>query len=432
MNNDIIKLLELECFRPNIKSINVTKENNTIFCYVTLNRSTSFCPFCGGVNLSIKEYRIRKIKHSVINRSSCYLIYRARRYKCKYCNSTFYEKNPFSNRYDKCSTYTILKILLELKDHTKTFTSVARDLFLSPTAVIKIFDDCVDYNRTRLPEIICFDEVYTSKKLYNKYAFIMADFFKSKIIEVYSSRRKDKLTQNFSVIPKEERDNVKYIIIDMWESYKDLAKIYFKNAKIAVDSFHVIQHLNNAMIAIRLKIMRKFDKRSKSLLANDEYYYMLRKFHYFFVKDYGKIYDGLIEIRKFRTKWTKDFIRKYLLSIDEDLTYAYYLKEEYREFSLTANYETCDDEFESLIDKFTNSHLEEFREFGKLLIHWKENIKNSFIRINNKRLSNGPIEGINSKVKTMMKEANGFINFSRFRNRVIYSINKDVPFKNIK
>ncbi len=319
-----------------------------------------------------------------------------------------------------------------MKEHTRTFTSVANDLFLNVKTVINIFDKYVDYNRTRLPEIICFDEVYTSKKLYNKYAFIMADFFKSKIIEVYSSRRKDRLTQNFSTIPKEERDNVRYIIIDMWESYKDLAKIYFKNAKIAVDSFHVIQHLNNAMIAIRLKIMRKFDKRSKSLLANDEYYYMLRKFHYFFVKDYGKIYDGLIEIRKFRTKWTKDFIRKYLLSIDEDLTYAYYLKEEYREFSLTANYETCDDEFESLIDKFTNSHLEEFREFGKLLIHWKENIKNSFIRINNKRLSNGPIEGINSKVKTMMKEANGFINFSRFRNRVIYSINKDVPFKNIK
>ena len=62
-------------------------------------------------------------------------------------------------------------------------------------------------------------------------------------------------------------------------------------------------------------------------------------------------------------------------------------------------------------------------------IKWKINIKNSFIRINGKRLSNGPMEGINSRIKTMMKSANGFRNFNRFRNRVIYSINKNVPIK---
>ena len=429
MYNDIIKLLNLEQFNIKIKKIETSKINNILYCYITLEPTASSCPLCGGAKLFIKDYQTKRIIHSISTNSPCFIIYKARRYKCTYCNSVFYEHNPFSLKNNKESTYTIYKVLAELKYHTNTFTDVARNLNLSVTTVIRIFDQYVEYHRTKLPNIICFDEVYTSRKSYQKYAFVMADFMNNNIIEIYSSRHKNKLTQNFSNIPKVERDNVDYIIIDMWDTYRDLGEIYFKNAKIAVDSFHVIKHLNEAIVSIRLKIMRKFDKRAKSLMANDMYYYMLKKFHYFFTKNFEDIYSGQIEIRKYRTKWDKYEIRRYLMSIDPDLNYAYHLKEKYREFNLTASYESCDEELNELIDDFRNSQLEEFRTFGKLLNRWKINIKNSFIRINGKRLSNGPMEGINSRIKTMMKSANGFRNFNRFRNRVIYSINKNVPIK---
>lgn len=127
----------------------------------------------------------------------------------------------------------------------------------------------------------------------------------------------------------------------------------------------------------------------------------------------------------------KDEIKKYLLSIDEDLAYAYYLKEEYRDFSRNADYDDCDEELNELIEKFLNSHIPEFREFGRLLNRWKQEIKNSFIRINGKRLSNSPIEGVNSRIKTIMKSSNGIRNFYRFRNRVVFGINKNVPIKYI-
>lgn len=122
-------------------------------------------------------------------------------------------------------------------------------------------------------------------------------------------------------------------------------------------------------------------------------------------------------------------LEKYLLSIDPDLKYAYELKERYREFNLTALYKNCDEELDELIDLFRNSHIEEFRDFDKLIKRWKPYIKNSFIKVNNKRLSNGPMEGINSRIKTMLKSANGIKKFYRLRNRIIYSINKNVPIK---
>ena len=121
------------------------------------------------------------------------------------------------------------------------------------------------------------------------------------------------------------------------------------------------------------------------------------------------------------------------------------MKEKYQEFSLTAKYESCDEEFNELINDFRSSHLPEFQVFGKLINHWKTEIKNSFIRINfytknkngelifiKKRLSNGPMEGSNSRIKCIIKNANGYKNFDRFRKRILFSINKNAPIKNYK
>ena len=42
-----------------------------------------------------------------------------------------------------------------------------------------------------------------------------------------------------------------------------------------------------------------------------------------------------------------------------------------------------------------------------------------------KRLSNGPMEGTNARLKCIIKNANGYRNFNRFRNRCFFSINKN-------
>lgn len=144
--------------------------------------------------------------------------------------------------------------------------------------------------------------------------------------------------------------------------------------------------------------MNKFNKRTNNLVSNDMYYYMLKKFHYFFVKNFEDIYSGDIKIHKIHAKWKKGEILKYLLSIDEDLKYAYRFKERYREFNLTADYDTCLSEFEKLIYEFNNTHPEEFKEFGGLLINWKTEIINSLIRIDSRRLSNSAIEGVTQEL----------------------------------
>lgn len=58
--------------------------------------------------------------------------------------------------------------------------------------------------------------------------------------------------------------------------------------------------------------------------------------------------------------------------------------------------------------------------------------KNGDSKFMKKRLSNGPMEACNSRIKCIIKNANGYRYFERFEKRIFFSINKNAPIKNCK
>lgn len=252
MSYDTIKFFNLEDYIEIIESVNLIKDNNVLSCDLTLKKQNEPCPSCYSNNSTVHGCYVKKITHSISNSSPCFIMYKARRYKCKFCNKVYYENNPFSHGNDQTSTYTILAVLDALRSHTATFTSVAAQFNLTKQQVMIIFDSYVEVSRKTFPEIICIDEFYTSKFSRDKYACTILDFKSKEIVEIYRSRQMDKLANRFTLIPESERNNVKYAVIDMWWPYRDLIKRYFKKTIIAVDSFHVIKHLNDAIIKIRI------------------------------------------------------------------------------------------------------------------------------------------------------------------------------------
>ena len=430
MYDDTIHILQLSHLKDKIEHLDIRVESNQLIAEIRLKQITDVCPTCTSSAVSFHEYKYHKIIHSISTGQSCILHYHHRRYRCQTCGKTFGEYNPFVQKYSNIGHYTRLSVLDYLKDFNHTFTDTANLYHISIQSAIDIFDQAVDAKRRVLPEVICIDEVFTNKMNRYKYACILLDFKASKIIDVISTRHKNYLIEYFSRIPKAEKDQVKVFVMDMWESYREAIKLTFPNTLIAIDSFHIIRTLNDVVKVIRIRTQNKYRLNKSSPEHDDMYYYMLKKFHYFLVKNYENIFDGKIRIAKYNTYWHKSEILDYLLSIDEDLKSAYRLKERYREFNLTAEYETCDDELDSLIYEFRNHKLLELRTFGKTIEHWRIEIKNSFLVFNKRRVSNGPIESTNSKIKTTIKTANGIRKFTRFRNRVMYSINKDIPIKN--
>lgn len=72
---------------------------------------------------------------------------------------------------------------------------------------------------------------------------------------------------------------------------------------------------------------------------------------------------------------------KYLLDIDDRINEAYKLTSKYREFNKTANIDNCEEQLDELIELFLSSSLEQFKDVGRMLQNWRDEIINSFITI---------------------------------------------------
>lgn len=423
----------------------VIRNKTAIFVNAFFIPEDEVCPCCESTNL-IKNGHVHKtVKHCVYSSSLITVKCNFQNYKCKNCNYTFQEKNTFSPNNISFSYESIYEILDALKYPNASFESVARTFHITRQNVIDLFDRFFTYTPSSvLPAILSFDEKHIGKAISDhKYLFIILDWKNKKIYDILDSRDKNTLWKYFSSISKEQRDKVLYVTIDMWSTYRDIVKHFFKNAKIAVDSFHVMENINRAMNKIRCIVMAKYNQNTEVLEDNHLFYYFLKKFDYFFTKEFDDITEYPIRVQKLKTKLDKYEILKYLLDIDDRINEAYELTSKYREFNKTANITNCEEQLDELIELFLSSSLEQFNDVGRTLQNWRDEIINSFITIDDcltipkkkdeipmpRRISNGPIEGINSIIEQVKINGKGYTNFKRFRLRIIYVINKDLVFK---
>lgn len=233
--------------------------------YITVEKKpgdTHTCPECG-CNMRSKGIYARKVKHSVLQGIGNLMInLRQKKWHCPNCNH--YERDSFGfvEPYKQTTTLMPYMIINELKDINMTATEVALRYNVSDTYVHNTFMRYVNLPRLPLTDIIAIDEVYLNFDHKNRYALVIMDFRTSQILDILPNRNKDTLTSYFNSISKDERDAVKYIVSDMYNAYLNLPRSFFKNAISIVDSFHVIQWINNKIniyisISLRKNIRKK-------------------------------------------------------------------------------------------------------------------------------------------------------------------------------
>lgn len=401
--------------------------------HITLTNRGGRCPRCGKFSKDIKEYKKKDIRHSIFMNEQAVIHYRARRFQCSNCGKTFYENDPFCTQYTNISDKTVKNVLELVRNYNETFRSIARKTGVSVTEVIRIFDEHVQISRNPLSACIAIDEFYFSRKAKNKYALMILSLNKGYVIDILESREKRKLWYYFRQIPRTERDAVKFVSIDMNENYKAVVCYCLPDAIICVDPFHVIKNINAALNDIRLKTLRKYSNDTKS----DEYYLLKYQRSLLFVDtDYDKFHEAK-KNHHFRYKISDADKLDMMLAISSDLKKAYNIKEHYMMFNdKDKSPEEQREELEIIIDKCLSSGIEEMIAAGKMLDHWKEEILNSFytyekyiIKNNRKkwvnaRVTSGLIEGRNKIIKIILKLANGYQNFQRFRNRSMFVLNR--------
>lgn len=204
--------------------------------------------------------------------------------------------------------------------------------------------------------------------------------------------------------------------MDLNDYYRQVCKLYFPNAIICADEFHVIKNLNDYFDNVRKRCRRNCD--------SDLYIYLLTKFECVLSVD-----ADLDNIGKYNRKLGRYInyrgIRELIFEAFPDIRIAYELKEDYISFNRTATLNNAEIELEKLIEAFKNCSIKEYKAFSSLLINWEKEIVNSFIVIEGKRINNSFIESRNRQIGSLIYNANGLSNFKRTRNRIMYCINKN-------
>ncbi len=444
--NSITNLLDLEDTDIRIADIQIQDQTKTI----TLETLpvAHFCPSCG-FKMHSRGVKRRTINHPIFQDNySLILILKQRRWRCTNpeCLFDVSETFKFVNKKRRTTNATDLLIVDAYRNLMETSASIAKKFHVSDTYAHEVFDRYVKLDCLQLTDAISVDEVHLDIDDNCKYALVIQDFHTGDPIDLLKSRRSNITEPYFSQLPIEERKEVKYLISDMYNPYISFVEKYFSNAISVVDSFHVIQWIIRLIDNYIRQLLKTFKQRDReyqeqqalklqrpvSLTVSDEVY-LLQKFRWLILANQSNIYyrnEPRMDSHFHALMNTYDY-EDALFRIDNRLRDFRDLKEKYIQFNSrnAGNPVQARIELIEVLDIYRHSEYEIFRSFASTIEKYQEPIINSFImvekvgygKIYDSRLSNGPIESINRKVKDLKRLGRGFRNFDHFRNRFLYA-----------
>ena len=374
-----------------IKDIKFVNNDKVIFA--ELKRKTHHCVCCSTATDTVHDYRTQIIKDVPYLGKPVKIALRKRRYRCPKCGKRFYEENTFLPKYHRMTNRLSAYIINQLSD-VRSFSSVAHEVCLSVTTVIRIFDKVSYPHIHRLPEVLSIDE-FKGNTNGEKYQCILTDPVNKVVLDILPERYKPYLTNYFKQYSHETRNQVRYFVSDMWRTYADISDVWFKNATPVIDKYHWIRQVIWAFENVRKQEqkklgseLRKYFKRSRSLL-----------------------------IKRFETLEDEDKQAvNVMLYYSVNISRAYWYKEQFLKITSTENPEERKQMLIEWIQNAENCGIPQFEKCAGTMRNWYNGIVNSLAVSH----TNGFTEGCNNKIKILKRNAYGYQNFKRFRNRILH------------
>ena len=366
------------------------------------------CPHCNSKNIVKNGSRIRKVRYIPYQNYNIELELTVQRYICKDCKKTFSPSTNIVSNNSSISNNLKYTIALELQENV-SLTSIAKRYNISVSSVQRIMDTCYSnfkVNREHLPETICIDEFKSVKNIDGAMSFVFADFQSKSIIDIVEDRRLRSLTEYFSRFSLEARNNVKYICMDMYAPYISLVKSIFPNGKIVLDKFHIVNLINRAFNQTRIFIMNSIQ--DPSLRRK------LKRFWKLLLKYYPDLCEIKYYCQSFKYKLSSKDKVDYLLDKIPELEINFNIYQDIMQAIKHNNFKR----FEGIVEKYLGSKekiSEKMRVALKTLKKYMEYIKNMF----ETNITNGVIEGLNNKIKSIKRTAFGYSKFSNFKKRIL-------------
>ncbi|WP_101774033.1 ISL3 family transposase [Peptostreptococcus faecalis] len=327
------------------------------------------------------------------------------RFFCKNCKKTFMAETNLTNKGCFISN-NVKKSIIDNLSEIIPMKVIAKNHYISPSTVARVLRSTESKNnKCWFPEVLGIDEFKSTKSVDGSMSVNLVDIETGKIIDIVSDRRKRFLGEYFNSYNKSIRNNVKYIVTDMYPTYIELAKILFPKAEIVLDKFHIVQLFTRNMNKLRINEMKNFK------IYKHEYKMMKRYWKILLAKEWE-----LESIKFYKCIGYKKFtnsrgIRNDILSYSNTLKEAYIFYQE-----VLSVIELKDIEgFKKLLNQDINEIPECFRTSIESLNKYKKYAINSL----KTGYTNASVEGNSNLIKAYKRVSFGFRSFRNMRIRIL-------------
>ena len=196
----------------------------------------------------------------------------------------------------------------------------------------------------------------------------------------------------------------------MYDPYISLIKELFPHAKIVIDKFHLVQHLSWALNKTRILFMKKFKKHARKF----------KRYWRLFLKSHSLLNTTTYRfVYCFKQPMREIDILNFLLDLDPELKATYHLYQDLLFVLQTKNLKR----FNHLLKTEHCLISIEFQTAFKTFKTYQSYIKNTLTT----PYTNGPLEGINNKIKVIKRIAFGYRSFYHIKSRILMVQNLTKP-----
>jgi transposase len=317
------------------------------------------------------------------------LRYRPRRVECPRCGLRV-EDFPWAEPWSRVTT-TLLNAVAVLAREL-SWQGTARHYGLNWKSVAMMVKRAVAYglrHRARPPvHIIGIDEV--SRRKGQVYLTVVYDLRRRVLLWVGEDRTEEAVKKFFTEEMGRRRcHTLQVVCMDMWAPYAKLVREHAVNAQILFDRFHIVKHLNEAVDGVRRALWRQLTSKEKVTVKGTRW--LLLKNPWNLNQDQNERLSTLV-------RWNTPLVR------------AWYLKEAFQLFWDYKQPWRAEQHLRKWINSAMRSKLEPFKKFANML----RSHLNGILPWTEIRLSNGAVEGMNNKIKSISHRSFGFRTAANF------------------
>jgi len=291
-----------------------------------------------------------------------------------------------------------------------TYKDLSKEIGLSDTFIREIDKEIlsikIQERELKKFSTIGIDEIQSGHG--HTYSHIITDMDNEEVLFVGDGRKSVDLAPFLWAFRHKLKD-IDYAVMDMWKGFIKVFRRFCPNVKIIHDHFHITKHLNEAINKLRILEYKKLAEQDRGFIKGTKWLLLSRK-------------TSLSKKQKYKLNA--------LLTVNKKLLKAYLLKEDFRKLWSYKSRAWAMKFWKNWKSKLRWQRLEPFKDFVKMVDKHLDGIMNFYDTKTHIKM--GYIEGLNNKVKTLIRKHYGFRDKEYLKMKIIQvgsaSLKEYVPY----